>query len=300
MHRHLAPTSPKKLKNFLVHKLFTKIFSLFPGFKCGVEASTNLIHHNPWLVYLEYWRGENRIDLRCAATLIDSRHVITAAHCIRTPKFSRLVARLGEYDLSSPEDCVADVCDDPVVRIDVDDIVVHPDYDGKDHDIAVLRLAEDAPYTGKGSLISMKVQSRKGFDFNFFLPDFIRPVCLPYGKLQPDSIFEASGWGEIPAKGYYSSTKKVIILPYWEKSACQAAYKNLKVPDHAICAGGVEGVDTCRGDSGGPLVLVRDRIELWGVTSAGNSHCGTKGSPGIYTNVVDHVEWVDLVLSRDF
>lgn len=71
----------------------------------------------------------------------------------------RLVARLGEYDLSSPEDCVAGVCGDSVVRINVDDIVVHPDYDGKDHDIAVLRLAEDAPYTGKGSFISTAILS---------------------------------------------------------------------------------------------------------------------------------------------
>ncbi|CAD0205744.1 unnamed protein product [Chrysodeixis includens] len=189
----------------------------------------------------------------------------------------RLVARLGEYDLSKAGECVAGVCADPVVRIDVAETVVHPDYDGKDHDIAVLRLAEDAPYT-----------------------DFIRPVCLPYGKLEPGAIFEASGWGEIPSKGYYSSTKKVIILPYWETLACQASYHNLKVPDHAICAGGKEGVDTCRGDSGGPLTLVRDRIELWGVTSAGNSHCGTEGSPGIYTNVVQHVEWIELVLSGDF
>lgn len=71
--------------------------------------------------------------------------------------FSRLVARLGEYDLSKVEDCVDGVCADKIVRIDVEKIIVHPGYDGKSHDIAVLKLSEDAPYTGKSlSLITLR------------------------------------------------------------------------------------------------------------------------------------------------
>lgn len=48
----------------------------------------------------------------------------------------------------SDKDCVQGVCADPLVKIDVEEIFVHPQYDGKEHDIAILRLAEDAPYTG--------------------------------------------------------------------------------------------------------------------------------------------------------
>ncbi|XP_047036615.1 CLIP domain-containing serine protease B9-like [Helicoverpa zea] len=241
--------------------------------KCGVEASTNLVHHNPWLVYIEYWRGDTDTEIRCAGTLIDNRHVVTAAHCVRTLKFSRLVARLGEYDLYSKEDCVRGVCADPIVRIDVADIIVHPGYSNKEHDIAILRLAEDAPYT-----------------------DFIRPICLPSGDLEQDTQFFAAGWGEIPRKGYYSHVKKIIPLPLWTKAECKAAYKYNHIPDHVICAGGEDGIDTCRGDSGGPLTRVRDTIELWGVTSHGNVQCGTKDSPGIYTNVADHMDWILTVL----
>nr|XP_021182950.2 phenoloxidase-activating enzyme [Helicoverpa armigera] len=252
-------------------------FKLMKGPTCGTEASSNLIHHNPWLTYIEYWRGETRNDIRCAASLIDSRHLLTAAHCIKTPKFTRLVARLGEYDLTSQEDCVNGVCADPIVRLEVEDAIVHPGYDGKNHDLAVLKLAEDAPYT-----------------------DFIRPVCLPSGDLPSNTVFAATGWGEIPQKGYYSTVKKIIPLPLWTREKCEATYGARKVPINTICAGGEEGIDTCRGDSGGPLVWVKSKAELWGVTSAGNSHCGTKNSPGLYTNVADHLEWVKDVVSGNF
>lgn len=108
----------------------------------------------------------------------------------------------------------------------------------------------------------------------------------------PKVTLVASGWGELPRREYYSTIKKIIPLPLWERKACVASYKNYNVPDHVICAGGNEGVDTCRGDSGSPLVWIREKTELWGVTSAGNVKCGTKNSPGLYTNVADHLDWI--------
>lgn len=129
--------------------------------------------------------------------------------------------------------------------------------------------------------------------------DFIRPICLPTGDLKQDTEFYAAGWGEIPKKGYYAHVKKIIRLPYWSREECQAAYKYNVIPEHVICAGGEYGIDTCRGDSGGPLTLVKDTIELWGVTSHGNVNCGTKDSPGIYTNVADHMDWIQSVLDSE-
>lgn len=60
-----------------------------PDKSCGIEASSNLIHHNPWVVFLEYWREDYRTEIRCTATLIDSLHVITAGHCIKKSKYTR-------------------------------------------------------------------------------------------------------------------------------------------------------------------------------------------------------------------
>lgn len=109
-------------------------------------------------------------------------------------------------------------------------------------------------------------------------------------------MFVAAGWGEIPTEHIYSHVKKIIPLPLWEREKCQASYKHTVLPQHVICAGGEEGIDTCRGDSGGPLIRVHKTVELWGVTSGGNVECGTKNSPGIYTSVKDHLEWIQSVI----
>ncbi|XP_059044939.1 CLIP domain-containing serine protease HP8-like [Achroia grisella] len=243
-----------------------------PVLKCGVEASSSLIHHNPWLVYLQYYRRDHVADIRCAGTLIDSRHIVTAAHCVKKIKYQRLAARLGEYDVSSDLDCLQGICSE-TVDIEISDVFIHPGYDSHRHDIAVLRLAKEAPYT-----------------------DFIRPVCLPTGAVRQDVTFYAAGWGVKPSTYLYSNLKKIIPLPYCPTSQCQKAYSNLNLTDDIICAGGEEGIDTCKGDSGGPLMWIKERTELWGVTSSGNVICGTKGAPAIYTSVPEHLDWIKTVI----
>lgn len=126
--------------------------------------------------------------------------------------------------------------------------------------------------------------------------DFIRPICLPTGKIH-NVIFTAAGWGEKADQHIYSHIKKIIPLPSWNTEDCRNAYRNLHLPKKILCAGGEEGKDTCRGDSGGPLTLNKDRVELWGVTSSGNVKCGTEGSPGIYTSVIEHMEWIKKILN---
>lgn len=128
-----------------------------------------------------------------------------------------------------------------------------------------------------------------------FVTEFIRPVCLPTGKLQDGVTFSAAGWGQLTNNYIFSNVKKILPLPFWTDEKCRNAYKESDLPHKMICAGGEEGVDTCRGDSGGPLTWTKDRIELWGVTSSGNVRCGTKGTPGIYTSVLDHLDWIKSV-----
>lgn len=77
-----------------------------------------------------------------------------------------LIARLGEYDVNSKEDCVQGVCADPIVRIKVAEIIVHPNYSNREHDIAILRLEEEAPYTG---MYSYSIPIYNYFNFSSFV-----------------------------------------------------------------------------------------------------------------------------------
>ena len=71
-----------------------------------------------------------------------------------------------------------------------------------------------------------------------------------------------------------------------------------KVTQHMIC-GGTVGEDTCQGDSGGPLVAkvlndqyIEPQYILFGITSWGYG-CGAVGKPGVYTELVDYLSWID-------
>merc|ERR1712186_312169 len=67
-----------------------------------------------------------------------------------------------------------------------------------------------------------------------------------------------------------------------------------------VCAGGVNGKDTCKGDGGSPLVCpsqedpdiyIQAGIVAWGIG------CGEDGTPGVYADVSQAVCWIDQAVS---
>lgn len=61
-----------------------------------------------------------------------------------------------------------------------------------------------------------------------------------------------------------------------------------------MCAGGVEGEDSCKGDSGGPLMWEKkdNFFEIVGVVSFGPRKCGLENVPGVYTKVYAYDSWI--------
>merc|ERR1712073_57249 len=181
-------------------------------------------------------------------------------------------------------------------------------------------VAQDPGYAGEpqtvnlyqcgGSLIAPGAVLYTSQDFD--LQAHIDTICLP----QPEELFNgqtcfATGWGkdQFGAAGNYQVVLKEIDLPVVGHDQCEASLrttrlgKRFQLDDSFICAGGVDGKDTCKGDGGSPLVCqskfdptsyVQAGIVAWGIG------CGEDNTPGVYASVSKGVCWIDYAMTCQF
>jgi len=239
----------------------------------------------PYQVSFEYndWLFGSKQHI-CGATVISSRWVITAAHCIVAGRsgmnYNVVVGRHSLSKFSSK-----------TKRHQVKRVITHPKWTGDreeemSNDIALIEV-------------------RKPIQFN----ELVQPACLPDDVAEePASLYKPgtptliSGWGEMDPKapdvdepGRSPVILRAASVPLIEWNECKNAndiYQEM-VTETMTCAGYMKGgIDGCQGDSGGPLVKIVDgKATLIGVVSWGIG-CAQPDMPGIYTNVFYELQWI--------
>uniref|UniRef100_A0A6P4FGZ4 Serine protease Hayan isoform X2 n=1 Tax=Drosophila rhopaloa TaxID=1041015 RepID=A0A6P4FGZ4_DRORH len=244
----------------------------------GVPVDAGVYPHMAAIAYNTF----GTVEFRCGGSLIASRFVLTAAHCVNSDSTTPSFVRLGAIAIENPAPGFQD--------INVADIMIHPNYSSssKYNDIAILLLEEDAKES-----------------------DIIRPACLYTDPTSPpiDSKIFVSGWGVMNVTNRAKS--KILLragLDLVPVDKCNASFaeqpstiRALKqgVIDSLLCAADKKQVkDACQGDSGGPLILETNEVDgvysILGVISAGFG-CATK-TPGLYTRVSSFLDYIEGIV----
>ncbi|KAF7665041.1 hypothetical protein LDENG_00157090 [Lucifuga dentata] len=261
----------KRPINLVCGKKHKKRLSIARGRILG--GNTALPGTHPWMAAIYIGKTDF-----CAGTLISSCWVVSAAHCFfRSPLQSQIRVVLGQqnFNFSGPNTKTFGV---EAYIFPKQFSVFNPTL----HDIVLIKLKKQDGRCVKKT-------------------PFIRPICLPDKNMTfPDEYCcTISGWGHMHEKAKeYSNLQEAGVRLFSHDTCTKPEVYGNHVTSDMICAGINHCVDACQGDSGGPLACVKDDVSfLYGIISWGEG-CGRTGKPGVYTKVVNYIDWINSVIKR--
>ncbi|XP_072747963.1 trypsin-1 isoform X2 [Anoplolepis gracilipes] len=225
----------------------------------GVQT---VVNQYPWMALLMY-RGQ----FYCGGTVINSRYVMTAAHCIDRFDGSKLTVRILEHNWNLTSESKTQ-------DFKVEKTIKHSGYStiNYDNDIALIKLRDPIRFQGP-----------------------MRPACLPEpGKTFAGEKGIVTGWGATKEGGSVSTYLQEVEVPIISNAECRATkYPSRKITDNMLCAGYIQGgKDSCQGDSGGPLHIEKNGVYyVIGVVSWGEG-CAQPGYPGVYCRGNRYLTWI--------
>lgn len=204
----------------------------------------------------------------CGGTLIDSLHVLTAAHCIGATNQSLITIKTGLHNKNHDE------TDARQFRA-VEQIFIYPNYKRQD-DIAILQLTEPVLFT-----------------------KYVQPAGLPGPEPQLDDDVILVGWGSVKdgeAPHHELKQTKVKVI-----CNCNQYWGQLVDEKKQICVGHrISGDSVCSGDSGGPMLYEHNgQWFVSGVTSfitSGSCSEGVNFVPNVYARVSAYLSWINSII----
>jgi len=274
------------------NKLFQLIglcFVLLPSFYASadeLQISSRIVGGDqvsdqsdyPWMVSLKYQSSKQHF---CAGTLINEQWVMTAAHCVVDQTANKIIATVGEYNLSSNPDTNS---------TNIIKIIIHPAFDEKtfNNDIALLKLSETLAQETVSRLSSTETTQSISVDN-------ITATAIGWGSTL--AYASTSDGQDIPVS--YPNILRQVTLPLLSSQSCKDVMPS--TTDNMICAGDVinGGLDSCQGDSGGPLLVESATAAIQqqiGIVSFGQG-CAQPQTAGVYTKVSNYQDWIEASIT---
>lgn len=214
----------------------------------------------------------------CGGTLISTKSVVTAAHCVhpkeRIEGFSheQLRVLLGAHDLSDPYE--PSRVSERVIKI-----LIHSTWNA----------AESQKFTGDIAILLL--------ERSVIFDDYIQPICLS-SSLTFENTGVVAAWGRWQNQTVGTSNEKPtkINIPIVEEKVCyEQEYILAKSGwEESFCAGR-QGVSVCDGDSGaGYFVISNNTYYLKGIVS--NAVIHEKCDEGYYAIFTDAFRYLSFLL----